>query len=230
MAPVNQATGPDKSLADLRRRIDELDEQIVKLLNERAAVVVKVGEVKRQAGGTPVYAPDREQVVLDRIRKANRGPLPDATLEAIWRELMSGSFALERPLRIGYLGPPGSFSHLAARRKFGASVEYDKLEDIASVFDEIARGHIDYGLVPIENSAIGGIGETLDSFLNSSARICAEVLINIHHNLLSNSPPDAIKRIYSKPEALAQCRKWLTSQLAHAERIPAASTSKAAEL
>lgn len=143
---------------------------------------------------------------------------------------MSGSFALERPLRVGYLGPPGSFSHVAARKKFGASVEYDKLDYIGAVFEEIARGHIDYGLVPIENSSVGGIGETLDSFLNSSARVCAEVLINIHHNLLSHHPPEEISRIYSKPEALAQCRKWLSSQLQGAERVPAASTSKAAEL
>src|SRR5688500_14421893 len=168
MAPVNQATGPDKSLADLRRRIDELDEQIVKLLNERAAVVVKVGEVKRQAGGTPVYAPDREQVVLDRIRKANRGPLPDACLEAIWRELMSGSFALERPLRIGFLGPGGSFSHLAAMRQFGACVDYRPFESIPGVFHAVESKQIELALVPIENSIGGGIHETLDCFLQTT--------------------------------------------------------------
>ena len=220
---------PQAQLAPLRARIDELDRQIVELLNERARVVVRIGELKRDGAG-PIYAPDREQAVLEQVRRYNQGPLPDSCLEAIWRELMSGSFALERPLRVGYLGPPGSFSHLAARRKFGASVEYDNLDDIEAVFEEIARGHIDYGLVPIENSAVGGIGETLDAFLDSSVQVCAEVLITIHHNLLSNSEPDAIKRIYSKPEALAQCRKWLSVQLLHAEKIPVASTSKAAEL
>src|SRR5688500_2732048 len=142
-APMTQSD-PQIQLAPLRKRIDELDRQIVDLLNERANVVVEVGKVKRD-GNAQVYAPDREKVVLEQVRRYNKGPLPDACVEAIWRELMSGSFALERPLRVGYLGPAGSFSHLAARKKFGASVEYDDLDDIAAVFDEIARGHIDLG-------------------------------------------------------------------------------------
>ncbi len=221
---------PTHDLPALRRRIDELDKQLVDLLNERASVVVKVGEAKRQDGTTPIYAPDRERVVMEQVRTRNQGPLPDACLQAIWRELMSGSFALEKPLRIGYLGPPGSFSHLAAKQKFGSSVEYDALADIQAIFDEVQRGHLDYGLVPIENSAIGGIGETLDGLLGTSARVCAEVLINVHHNLLSNEPVEKITKIYSKPEALAQCRKWLSVQLREATKLPAASTSKAAEL
>jgi len=224
-------TEPDAQaqLQPLRERIDELDQKLLELLNERARIVVEIGQIKRNGAG-PIYAPDREQAVLQRVRELNQGPLPDSCLEAIWRELMSGSFALERPLRIGYLGPAGSFSHLAARRKFGASVEYDNLEYIGAVFDELMRGHIDLGLVPIENSAAGGIGETLDGFLNSEAQVCAEVLIQIHHNLLSHSEPEQIKRIYSKPEALSQCRQWLSAQLQHAEKIPTASTSRAAAL
>jgi len=217
------------ALEPLRTRIDELDKQLVALLSERARVVEEIGQVKRNGAG-PIYAPDREQAVLQRVRELNAGPLPDSCLEAIWRELMSGSFALERSLRVGYLGPAGSFSHLAARRKFGASVEYDDLQHIGAVFEEIARGHIDLGLVPIENSAAGGVGETLDGFLSTQARVCAEVLIHIHHNLLSNSPPDQLTRIYSKPEALSQCRRWLSVQLQHTEKVPTASTSRAAEL
>ena len=223
------ASDADQQLAPLRRRIDELDKSLVELLNERARVVVDIGAIKR-SGDAAIYAPDREQRVLTQVRGWNAGPLPDACLEAIWRELMSGSFALERPLRIGYLGPPGSFSHVAAVRKFGSSVEYDPLDDIAGVFDETARGHIDLGLVPIENTAIGGVGETLDALLGSTSRVCAEVLINIHHNLLSNSPPEEITKIYSKPEAMGQCRRWLSTQLTGAEKVPAASTSRAAEL
>lgn len=217
------------ALAPLREKIDDLDGQIIKLLNERAKVVVEIGHIKRN-GDSPIYAPDREQRVLHKVRQRNEGPLPDACLEAIWREMMSGSFHLERPLRIGYLGPPGSFSHLAARRKFGASVEYDDIEDIAGVFDQVARKHADLGLVPIENSAIGGIGETLDAFLDTSIHVVAEVLIGIHHNLLSNCPVDQIRKVYSKPEALAQCRRWLGVQLQHAERVAAPSSSKAAEM
>lgn len=216
-------------LAPLRKRIDELDRQIVDLLNERAKVVIDIGHAKRD-GSSPIYAPDREQQVLQQVRSYNKGPLPDSCLTGVWRELMSGSFALERPLRIGYLGPPGSFSHLAAKRKFGSSVEYDDLDDISAVFEEVGRGHIDLGLVPIENSYIGGIGETLDSFLDTSAQVCAEVRIHIHHNLLANCSPDAIKRVYSKPEVFGQCRKWLGVQIRHAERVPVASSSKAAEL
>ena len=222
-------TNPDVLLAPLRKRIDELDQQIIELLNERAKVVVEVGKVKK-TGDNPIYVPERERQVLDQVRAYNKGPLPDACLEAIWRELMSGSFALERPLRVGYLGPPGSFSHLAARRKFGASIEYDALEDIAAVFEAIHRDHIDLGLVPIENSSVGGIGETLDCFLESDARVCAEVLINIHHNLLANDPPEKITKIYSKPVALGQCKKWLAGQLLKTDKVPTASTSRAAEL
>ncbi|MCE9590578.1 MAG: prephenate dehydratase [Planctomycetes bacterium] len=219
----------DAELTPLRARIDQIDQQLVELLNERARVVVDIGKVKRD-GQSPIYAPDREQQVLQKVRDRNKGPLPDSCLIAMWRELMSGSFALERPLRIGYLGPPGSFSHLAARRKFGASVEYDDLEDIAGVFEEIVRGHIDLGLVPIENSSMGGIGETLDSFLDSPVQVYAEVLINIHHNLLANCPPERVTKVYSKPEVFAQCRRWLGVQIRNAERVPVASSSKAAEL
>jgi len=228
-AQPSSSTGPDPELQPLREQIDTIDRELVALLNRRARVVQDIGRVK-QSGVTPIYAPDREQQVLARIRSHNQGPLPDVCLEAIWRELMSGSFALERPQRVGYLGPPGSFSHVAARSKFGASVEYDGLDNIAAVFEELARNHIDLGITPIENSTDGGITETLDCFLDTRVKICAEVLIAVHQNLLSNSEPDAITRIYSKPNGFSQCRRWLTGQLAQAEHVPTPSTSKAAEL
>lgn len=230
MRPMTKTSdNSDERLAPLRLRIDELDEQLVKLLNERAKVVVEIGNVKRD-GQSPIYAPDREQRVLQQIRQYNTGPLPDVCLEAIWRELMSGSFALERRLRIGYLGPAGTYSHIAAKRKFGSSVEYANVETIRGVFEEVARGHIDLGVVPIENSTEGGVQETLDSFLDCSVKVYAEVLINIHHNLLANCPPEKVTRVYSKPEPLAQCRNWLSMQLAGAERVPVASSARAAEL
>ncbi len=216
-------------LAPLRQRIDELDAQLVKLLNERAEVVVEVGKIKRSGRtDTPIYAPDRERAVLQKVRQHNAGPLPDTCIEAIWRELMSGSFALERPLRIGYLGPPGSFSHLAARKQFGASVEYDELTDFAAIFDEVARGHVDYGLIPIENSTHGGVTTSLDCFLDTEVKICAELLIAIHHNLLSRFPLEKITKVYSHQQALAQCRRWLAAQLPNAAIVPAVSTSQAA--
>lgn len=218
-------------LAPLRVRIDELDEKIIKLLNERAGIVIEVGQVKRASGeAVPIYAPDREQAVMQKIRDANAGPLPDACVQAIWRELMSGSFALERPLRIGYLGPAGSFSHLAARKKFGASVDYDELTDFPAIFDEVARGHVDYGLIPIENSTHGGVTASLDCFLDTPVKIAAEVRIAIHHNLLSRQPLDQVKRVYSHQQALGQCRRWLSAQLPNAEQIATVSTSQAAAL
>ena len=220
---------PQLELQPLRRRIDELDGQIVEMLNERAKVVVDIGKIKRDHEA-PIYTPEREQRVLDQIRRHNRGPLPDSCVEGIWRELMSGSFALERPLQIGYLGPPGSFSHLAARRKFGASVGYADVQSIAAVFGDVEAERSDLGLVPIENSSQGGIGETLDSFVEATVKVYAEVLVGVHHNLLARCSLEQIKRVYSKPEALSQCQRWLAARLPKAERIPVGSTSKAVEM
>src|SRR4051812_18683734 len=220
---------PTPELTGFRAQIDALDAQIVALLNERAEVVVEIGKIKQQTNA-PIYAPDREKLVLDKVRKLNTGPLPNRCLEAVYRELMSGSFALEKPLKIGFLGPLGTFSHLASVRKFGSSVEHVPLADISSVFEEVVRGHIDYGLVPVENSLHGGVIDTLDAFLSSSARICAEVLISVHHNLLANTPWEQVKSIYSKPEVFAQCRRWLSTTAKDRDVQPAASTSKAAEM
>lgn len=217
------------SLEELRKKIDELDHQLVKLLNERAKVVVEIGKLKSKSD-KPIYAPDREKVVFSKITAANKGPLPDKCLMAIWRELMSGSFFLERPLRIGYLGPGGSFSHTAAMLKFGQSVEYEPLTDIAGIFDEVSKAHCDLGLVPVENSMGGGVIETLDALIESDVKVCAEVLMAIHHNLLSNCKLGEIEKIYSKPEVFAQCRKWLSSTFKEAQTIPVASTARAAQM
>jgi chorismate mutase/prephenate dehydratase len=217
------------SLDELRNRIDEIDHKLVKLLNERAQVVVEIGKLKNKTA-KPIYAPDREKEVIEKIIKANEGPLPDRCLTAIWREMMSGSFALERPLRIGYLGPAGSFSHTAAMLKFGQSVEYEPLTDIGSIFNEVSKEHCDLGLVPIENTTGGGVIETLDALIDSDVKICAEVLMAIHHNLLANCTLDGIERIYSKPEVFAQCRNWLSATFKDAKTIPVTSTAKAAQM
>jgi len=216
------------SLDDLRERIDEIDVQLVELLNERARVVMEIGQFKAQAD-RPVYAPDREKHVLDKIVKVNEGPLPDRTLVAIWREMMSGSFVLEKRPRIAYLGPGGSFSHTAAMLKFGRSVEYEPLADIRSIFDEISKNHCDLGIVPVENSTGGGVIETLDALIDTDVRICAEVLMTIHHNLLANCTLEEVEKVYSKPEVFAQCRNWLASTFKDANTIAVASTAKAAQ-
>jgi chorismate mutase/prephenate dehydratase len=217
------------SLEELRQRIDEIDNHLVDLLNERAKIVIEVGELKNKTD-KPIYAPDREMQVFAKILKANNGPLPDKCLKAVWRELMSGSFFLERPLRIGYLGPDGSFSHTAAMLKFGQCVEYEPLTDITSIFDEVSRGHCDLGMVPVENSTGGGVIETLDALIESNVQICAEVLLAIHHNLLANCSHDQVTKIYSKPEVFAQCHKWLSATFKDVETIPVASTARAAQM
>jgi chorismate mutase/prephenate dehydratase len=217
------------SLEELRNQISKLDLQLVKLLNERARIVVEIGKLKSKTG-KPVYSPDREKEVFATITKANKGPLPDRCLVAIWRELMSGSFALERPLRIAYLGPGGSFSHTAAMLKFGQSVEYESLADIRSIFDEVSKGHCDLGLAPIENTTGGGVIETLDALIDSDVKICAEVLMAIHHSLLANCSLNEIEKIYSKPEVFAQCRNWLSATFKEAQTVPVASSARAAQL
>ena len=217
------------SLEELRKKIDELDHQLVKLLNERARVVVEIGKLKTRTD-KPVYSPDREKEVFARIAEANKGPLPDRCLVAIWRELMSGSFVLERPLRIGYLGPAGSFSHTASMLKFGQSVEYEPLADITSIFDEVSKGHCDLGLAPVENTMGGGVIETLDALIDSNVKVCAEVLMAIHHSLLGNCSLEEIEKIYSKPEVFVQCRNWLSATFKEAQTVPVASTAKAAQI
>lgn len=220
-------------LAALRKRIDGLDGRLIKLLNERASVAVEIGKHKRALpdGQRKVYASDREALLLDRLLQLNGGPLPDRAIEAVYREIMSGSIALEQPVRIGFLGPAGSHSHDAAVRHFGSSVEfvYEDLHTIAGVFTEVARGHVNYGIVPIENSTSGGVVDTLDAFLEYAGRVTiyAEVQIAIHHALLAACDPKDIRRIYSKPQAFQQCSRWLGEQMTGRDRIESASTSRA---
>ncbi len=213
-------------LDSLRTRIDEADRGLISLLNKRAELVVQVGKIKREAG-LPIYVPNREAQVLSKVLAMNPGPLPARAIEGVYRELMSGSFRLELPLRIGFLGPAGSYSHLAAVRHFGSSVEFDDLRAIGGVFTEVARGHVDYGLVPIENSTFGGIHETLEAFLqfHGDVTVYAEAQLNVHHALLANCAPGQVGKIYSKPEVFGQCRTWLATQYPQAELIPEASSS-----
>ncbi len=220
--------GSSDPLAPLRARIDDLDRKLVELLNERASVVVEVGKVKQRDGG-PIYAPHREAEVLSRVLGLSDGPLPERSIEGVYREIMSGSFAIEQPLRIGFLGPAGSFSHAAATAQFGSSVSFENLREIEGVFTEVARGHVDYGLVPIENSTGGGIAETLDAFRDAAGDVFvyAEVALGIRHNLLALCQPKEVQRVFSKPEVFAQCRKWLSTQYPRVELVPAASSSQA---
>lgn len=220
---------PDpQQLEDLRNRIDEVDHRLVKLLNERAELVVEVGRFKR-GSGTPIYAPHREKAVLDKVLGLNEGPLAPRTVEAIYRELMSGSFHLEQPLRIGYQGPTGSFSHVAAVSHFGSSVEYEDLRAIEGVFIEVARGHVDYGLVPIENSMQGGSSETMDAFARHQhlLNVYAEVQLEVNRCLLANCTPKDVRKIYVSPAGVSLCRNWLATQYPQAQIISATNSAAA---
>lgn len=213
---------------DLRSKIDALDARLMEVLSERARVVEEVGRYKREHG-LPVYVPHREREVIDRALSRNTGPLPGRTVEAIYRELMSGSFALELPPRIAFLGPPGTFSHQAAVRHFGSSVEYANLTDIDAVFREVAARRCTYGVVPYENSIGGSVDDTLDAFLEHPVAACAEALVEVSQALLANCSPEEIKIVYSKAEAFTQCRRWLSDRLPSATLVPVESTAGAVQ-
>lgn len=198
-------------------------------MNERARLAVEIGRVKSD-GGVEVFHPGREDEVLQRVLSQNKGPLDERSLRAVFRELMSGSRMLQRPTRIAYLGPAYSFSHLAAMEKFGESVDYVPMGSIASVFETVNRKQADMGVVPIENSTDGRIADTLDMFTKLPVKICAEVSLRIHHYLLANCPQSEIRRVYSKPQALSQCRTWLATNVPQAQLKEVASTTTAVQL
>ena len=220
------------SLTPIRQQIDALDGQIIELLNRRAALACEVGEIKRRAGA-PVYAPEREEDVFNKLEARNAalgGRLSNAAVRGIYREIMSASYALERGLNIAFLGPAGTYSHEAARGQFGSSVDYLPLGSIAEVFAAVAKGKADLGVVPIENSTEGSVTFTLDEFVGSELKICAEILLRVRHNLLAKSPREAIRKIYSHPQSLAQCRQWLGGNFPNAEQIATSSNTRAAQL
>jgi len=217
------------SLEELRKKIDEIDAKIVEYLNTRARIVKEIGEIKRKKGAD-IYVPGREFEVFKKILKLNKGPLPDAALKAVYREIMSGSIALEKATRVAYLGPEASFSHIAAKNKFGDSVDYISYTDIPAVFRAVMKGHVDYGIVPIENSTEGGVNDTIDMFLSTDAKIMAEVYQHIQHNLLSRWPKEEIKKVYSKLTVFGQCKNWLANNLPAAELVETVSTTRAAEI
>lgn len=215
-----------RQLPELRALIDSVDERLVALLAERARLVVEVGAAKR-GSGVSIYVPSREREVIERAVARNPGPLGARTIEAVFREIMSGSFALERPLRVATLGPAGSFSHLAAVRHFGSSVETAFVATIEDVVVEVEAGRCDHGLVPYENSSVGSIHETHDALLAHPVSIRAESLVAVRLALLANCAPDAVRRIYSKPQAFSQCRQWCARVFPRAELVPESSTSAA---
>ena len=223
------------ALGKLRDEIDQIDHDIQRLINARAACAQQVAEVKQAAAGgqeVQYYRPEREAQVLRAVMERNEGPLPDEDMARLFREVMSCCLALERPLNVAYLGPEGTFTHAAALKHFGHFVKAQPLGAIDEVFREVESGQVNYGVVPIENSTEGMVNHTLDSFVDSPLYIAGEVKLRIHHNLLSAHAKDIsqVKRVYAHQQALAQCRKWLDSHCPQVERIAVSSNGKAARL
>jgi chorismate mutase/prephenate dehydratase len=221
-------------LETYRIEIDKIDDEILDLINKRAELAKKIGQEKKKRS-IPVYQPERENEVLRRIKSSNKGPLSDRALEGIYREIISASRALEAmdvPIKIAYLGPEATFTHVAALERFGSSAEYLPVESIEDVFIEVEKKRADFGVVPIENSTEGVINHTLDNFIDSKLKICAEVFLEISHHLLagSNLSLNKIKEVYSHSQAFAQSKSWLKKHLAHAKLIEVASTAVAAKL
>jgi len=216
-------------LKNLRKTVDNIDKKIIQLLNMRAKTTLDIAKLKRKSGKS-VYSPDREREVLKKLAIINKGPLSHQALEAIYREIMSCSLSLDRPLRIAYLGPEATFTHLAALKRFGSQVEYIATNSITDVFLEVERDNADYGVVPIENSVEGAVSHTLDMFVDSELKICSQTILDVAHHLLAGCPKNKIKRIYSNPQVFGQCRIWLQENLAGVETIEVASTTRAAQI
>jgi len=216
------------TLAILRRELDVVDREILAAINRRAAIAQQIGRAK-QADNAQVYDPAREAEVLEQAVANNAGPLPADTVRAVFRELVSGTRALQTPIRVAYLGPEFTFSHLAAIERFGQSAELVPVSTIAAVFEEVERGQVRFGVVPMENSTDGRVSDTLDCFSRSPARICGELPLRIHHCLLGIGARDEIRTVYSKPQPLSQCRNWLAKHLPNATLAEVGSTAAAAK-
>ena len=217
------------SLDEQRKRIDEIDKKILDLLNERARAAIEIGKIK-QSTNSVFYVPEREKAVYDSLADRNEGPLPNAAVKAIYREIMSSIRALEKPTTVAFLGPMHTFSQLAVQRIFGATAELRPMPSLNEIFTEVERGRVDYGVVPVESSIGGSVSDTLDRFLSSDLKIINEMLLHVSQNLLSKSPLDDITKIYSKDQSFSQCRNWLQANLPRAELIDVSSTAEAARI
>lgn len=217
------------SLPEWRKEIDDIDAQVVRILNRRAELAQQIGHAKSHTR-SHYFTPEREHKVFEKLFATNAGPLENTAIRAIYREVISACRALEKPLTVAFLGPEGTFSHLATIARFGTSSHVAPTESISDVFLQVERNAADYGIVPVENSWAGVIPETLDTFMNSNLRIVSEIYQPITHNLLAHTDNlESIKRLYTHFQPLAQCKKWLTNHLPNVEKIETSSTTKAAE-
>jgi chorismate mutase/prephenate dehydratase len=219
-----------ESVDALRKKIDQVDEKIVRLLNDRAFLAQRIGHYKRLTN-QEIYVPAREQEVVKRVAELSRGPLPVPAVQSVYREIIAACRAVEAPLKVAFFGAEASYSHLAARQKFGSVAALTPSASIAEVFQDVEQGRVLFGVVPIENSTEGVVAHTLDLLVDSRLQIFAESFLDIHHNLLSQSGrAGEITKIVSHPQALAQCRVWLSRRFPKAELQEVTSTSHAASM
>ncbi|TRO83731.1 prephenate dehydratase [Trichloromonas acetexigens] len=218
------------NLSALRQAIDDIDDHILDLLNQRASVVVEVGKAK--AGQSKdFYVPSRERAIYERLTAANPGPFPSEAIRKVFREIISASLSLEQPMKVAFLGPQGTFTHAAAMQQFGFSAQLMPQKSIPAIFEEVARGRAPYGVVPVENSTEGVVSHTLDMFMESELKINAEIMLGISHFLMSRSGRMTdIKKVVSHPQPLAQCRKWLEENLPDVPLVDVGSTALAAQM
>lgn len=215
-------------LQKFRERIDAIDDELLKLISERARLAQEVGRIKQ---GNPIYRPEREAQVLRRIKETNPGPLSAETAARLFREIMSACLALEQPLTVAYLGPRGTFSQTAAIKHFGHAAKTVDCTTFDDVFRKAEAGMADYAIVPVENSTEGAVGRNLDLLLNTALKICGETVVRVHHCLLRKSDSrDGITQIYSHPQSLAQCHEWLNQNYPDVPRLPVSSNAEAARL
>lgn len=218
------------TLEQLRAEIDALDAGIVEALNRRATIAAAVGRLKASQD-RDFHVPSREREVYQRVARLNQGPLPEEALRSIFREIMSACLALESPVHVAFLGPPATFTHLAAQQQFGLSAQLVPQKSIPAVFEEVEKGRALYGVVPVENSTEGMVSHTLDMFVESDLKITAEVLLEVSHDLLSRTGRmEDVRKVYSHPQALAQCRHWLEENLPNVPLVDVASTALAAQI
>lgn len=220
----------DLTLDDIRKKINETDDQLLNLINQRAQLVAKVGKVKSKTN-TAIYIPEREKQIFEKLKNNNNSDLPNEAIVSIFTEIISACRNLEKPLTVSYLGPEASFTHSAAIKQFGSSVKFLSQNSIESVFFNVTKGFSDYGVVPIENTTEGTVNYTLDKFTDSKLNIVAEIELKITHSFLSiEDNLKNIKKIYSHPQSFAQCKNWILNHLPNVELIEVNSNSYAAKL
>ena len=218
--------------SNYRKEIDRIDDEILRLLNERSKSVIEIGKIKKQRDANAnLHTPAREAAIIERLVRQNSGPFPSDAIRPVYREIMSASLSLEGPQKVAYLGPRATFTHMACMQKFGSSAQYIPVNSIREVFSEVERGRVNFGVVPIENTTEGVVTHTLDMFIDSDLLIYGEILQEVSHHLMSKSGAiEEVKTIHSHPQAIAQCRNWLEANLPDVPWSEVTSTARAAEL